>query len=225
MPTTSEVGAQGETLALRKIFTLTAELTDWRSNHEIRQADKEGGGVFDFVKGLRLATRLIYILKNKLAQYSLDANWGQILDENGEYLSPECDIIIHKGKELDRWNGEGGDHGNVMDFRFIELENVVVVVSCKSYLTSISDKDRRYCQRLKPYLKRKELWLFAECVPIGKEKDLDKKARKIGHNKLWYLYSWDEKNLQPEQNRPLWKRFLDELDKIGRTELRRTNRR
>ncbi len=218
MPTTSEGGAQGETLALRKIVTLTAELTDWRSNHEIRQADKEGGGVFDFVKGLRLATRLIYILKNKLAQYSLDANWGQILDENGEYLSPECDIIIHKGKEVDRWNGEGGDHGNVMDFRFIELKNVVVVISCKSYLTSISVKDRKYCQRLKPYLKGKELWLFAECVPIGKEKDLDKKSKEIGHNKLLYLYSLDEKNLQPDQNRPLWVKFLDEVDKMGAKE-------
>lgn len=218
-------GAQGQQLALRKISSLVSELTEWRSNHEIRQAYKEGGGVFDFVKGLRLATRLIYILKNNLSEYHLDANWGQILDNKGVYLSPECDIIIHKGTHVDRWNGEGGEIPNVMDFRFVELRKVVVVISCKSYLTTISQKDINYCQRLKPYLKRKKLWLFAECVPKGKEKAIDEKARSVGYNKLWYLYSWDEKNLQPEQNRPLWKRFLDELDKIGRMELRRTNRR
>ncbi len=215
MAKTLPQGALGERMALRKLSNLASELIEWRSDHEIRQADKAGGGVFDFVKGLRLATRLVYILKNKLSEYSLDANWGQILDENGEYLSPECDIIIHKGKEIDRWDGEGGDYPNVMDFRFIEIEKVVCVISCKSYLTSISERYTKYCQRLRPYLKGRPFWLFAECVPTGKEKDLHEKAKEIGHNRLWYLYSWDEKNLQPEENRPLWKKFLQEIDRIG----------
>ena len=216
MRTCSPKGAQGQQLALRKISRLASDLTEWRSNREIRYAEKEGGGVFDFVKGLRLATRLIYILKNRLVEYQLDANWGQILDNEGVYLSPECDIIIHRGQAVDRWNGEGGEIANIMDFRFIELSKVVAVISCKSYLGSISDKDREYCRRLRPYLKGRDFWLFAECVPKGKEKDIERKAKKIGHNRFLYLYTWDEDGLLAEENRPLWARFLEEIDKIGK---------
>ena len=218
-------GAQARYLRLRKISSLARELEDWRSDNEIRQANMEGGGVFDFVKGLRLAARLIYILKSKLSDYNLDANWGQILDKNGFYLSPECDIIVHRGKDVDRWNGEGQNIENVMDFRFIELTKVLVVISCKSYLTSFSEADRRYCQRLKPYLRGRKLWLFAECVPIGREGTIDKQAKNIGHDRLWYLYTWDEKNMQPEEPRPLWEKFFDEIDKLGKKELLKVRRR
>lgn len=218
-------GSQGQQLALRKISTLSTELKEWRSNHEIRRAYREGGGVFDFVKGLRLAARLIYILKNKLAEYKLDANWGQILDDNGVYLSPECDIIIHRGQHIDQWDGEGGNIPNVMDFRFIELKKVLAVISCKSYFTGISQEDRNYCKRLKPYLKGKKFWLFAECIPKGKEKAIDEKVRSIGHNKLWYLYTWDDDNLDPEEDRKLWEKFFDEIDRIGKKELMRSKKR
>jgi len=207
-------GAQAQQLKLRKISALARELEDWHADSGVRQAKMEGGGVFDFVKGLRLATRLIYILKNRLSQYHLDANWGQILDEDGFYLSPECDIIVHKEGHFDRWNGEGGEIRNVMDFRFIELQKVVAVISCKSYLTSISEDYKKHCRKIKPYLKGKIFWLFAECVPIGKEKELERKVKSIGHNRLWYLYSWDEMNFQPEENRPLWGKFLDEVDML-----------
>jgi len=217
-------GAQARQLKLRKISALARELEDWRADSGIRQAKMEGGGVFDFVKGLRLAARLIYILKNRLSEYGLDANWGQILDKDGFYLSPECDIIVHRGGYFDRWNGEGGEINNVMDFRFIELKKVVAVISCKSYLTSISKEYRKYCQKLKPYLRGKKFWLFAECIPHGKEKTLDKKARNIGHSKFWYLYTWDEKNSQPEENRPLWEKFIDEIDKMGVKESQRASR-
>jgi len=216
-------GAQTRYFKWRKISALARELEDWRSENEIRVAKMQGAGVFDFVKGLRLAARLAYILKEKLSQYHLDANWGQILDEDGFYLSPECDIIIHKQGHFDRWNGEGGESNNVMDFRFIELKKVVAVISCKSYLTSISKKYIDYCQRLKPYLKGREFWLFAECIPSGKEKTLDKKARSIGHNGFWYLYTWDKKSSEHEENRPLWEKFVDEIDKLGQTESGRTN--
>ena len=211
-------GAQAQQLKLRKISALARELEDWRAEGGTRQAKMEGGGVFDFVKGLRLAARLIYILKEKLSQYHLDANWGQILDEDGFYLSPECDIIIHREGHFDRWNGEGSDINRVMDFRFVELTKVVAVISCKSYLTSISKKYTNYCQKLKPYLKGREFWLFAECIPSGKEKTLDKKARSIGHNRFWYLYTWDEKNSEHNENRPLWEKFVDEVDKMGALE-------
>jgi len=218
-------GAQARHFKLRKISALARELEDWRSDNEIREANIKGVGVFDFVKGLRLAARLTYILKEKLSQYHLDANWGQILDEDGFYLSPECDIIIHREGHFDRWNGEGSDINRVMDFRFVELKRVVAVISCKSYLTSISKKYTNYCQRLKPYLRGRKFWLFAECIPSGKEKTLDKKAKSIGHNRFWYLYTWDKKNSEHEENRPLWEEFVDEIDEMGQMELRRTNRR
>ena len=215
MGTSLSKGAQTRYFKLRKISALARELEDWRSDNESRVAKMQNVGVFDFVKGLRLAARLAYILKEKLSRYHLDANWGQILDKDGFYLSPECDIIVHKEGHADRWNGEGGRIDNVMDFRFIELKEVVAVISCKSYLTSISKKYTKYCQRLKPYLKGREFWLFAECIPSGKEKTLDKKARSIGHNGFWYLYTWDKKRSEHKENRPLWEKFVDEIDKLG----------
>lgn len=223
MGTSLPVGAKSQYFKLRKISALARELEDWRSDNEIREANIQGAGVFDFVKGLRLAARLTYILKEKLSQYHLDANWGQILDEDGFYLSPECDIIIHKDGHIDRWNGEGVGIDNVMDFRFIELKKVVAVISCKSYLTTISKKYTNYCQRLKPYLKGKEFWLFAECIPTGKEKILNKKARSIGHSKFWYLYTWDRESAEHEENRPLWAKFIGEIEKLGQKISGRTN--
>lgn len=224
MGTTLSKSAQARHFKLRKISALARELEDCRSDNEIRMAKMQGAGIFDFVKGLRLATRLIYILKNKLSEYDLDANWGQILDKDGFYLSPECDIIIHKEGHFDRWNGEGGEINNIMDFRFIELKKVVAVISCKSYLTSISKKYTNYCQRLKPYLKRRDFWLFAECIPHGKEETLDKKARNIGHNGFWYLYTWDKKSSEHEENRLLWEKFVDEIDKMGVKESKSASR-
>jgi len=209
-------GGHARHLALRKLTNLANELIEWRSDHEIRRIDKEGGGVFDFVKGLRLAARLIYILKERLERHGLDANWGQIMDDKGVYLSPECDIIVHANGHLDRWNGEGpSEIGNIMDFRFIELRHVLAVISCKSYLSSVCERDQKYCARLKPYLKGRKLWLFAECIPKGKEEDIRQKARKAGHDFLWYLYTWDDKSLVPEQDRPQWQDFLQAVDKLA----------
>jgi len=223
MPASLSIGAQARSFKLRKISALARELEDWRSENETRVSKMKNGGIFDFVKGLRLAARLTYILKEKLSEYHLDANWGQILDKDGFYLSPECDIIIHKQGHFDRWNGEGGGADNIMDFRFIEIEKVAAVISCKSYLTSISTKYTNYCARLKPYLEGKEFWLFAECIPAGKEKTLDKKVRSIGHNGFWYLYTWDEKMSEHEENRPLWEQFVEGIEKLGRTISGRTN--
>jgi hypothetical protein len=223
MSTSLPKGAIARHLKLRKISALAKELEDCRSVNETREANIQGAGIFDFVKGLHLAARLTYILKEKLSPYHLDANWGQILDEDGFYLSPECDIIVHKEGHFDRWDGEGGDINNIMDFRFIELKKVVAVISCKSYLTSITKKYTNYCQRMKLYLEGREFWLFAECIPNGKEKNLNKKARSIGHNGFWYLYTWDKKRAEPEENRPLWEKFIDEIDKLGQ-EVRGTER-
>ena len=214
----------GEALELRKISGLATELFEWRADPETQQAHKEGGGVFDFVLGLRLAARLIYILRSKLKAHSLDANWGQIVAPDGKYLSPECDIVIHRTGEIDRWNGGGGELGNVMDFRFIKLEDVVAVISCKSFLTSFSDRDKSYCKRLKQYMRGKKLWLFAECVQMGKEKAMAQKAESIGHDRLWYLYSWDQETLQCERNKPQWKEFFKEIETVGSGKLRRRRR-
>ena len=61
-----EKDALHEQFVLRKISTLAHDLVEWRSENERRQANIKDGDVFDFVKGLRLAARLIYILKEKL---------------------------------------------------------------------------------------------------------------------------------------------------------------
>lgn len=212
-----QAGAQARCLALEKITALAAELISWRADNEIQilQAEKGGGRVFDFVKGLRFSSRLIYIMRDALSRDDVEVNWGQVFDAEGAHLSRECDIIVHKNGCHSKWNGHAGGTSQVMDFRFITAADVLAVVSCKSLLTSLTKDHKEYCRRLKPYLKRRKLWLFAECIPKGKERPLSKAARQAGYERLWYLYNWDDENSSTETDKGLWLRFLDEVRRLA----------
>lgn len=214
-------GAQAQGLALAPFTRLTEELISWRSEHEIQQMqkDKTKGRVFDFVKGLRFSAQLIYIIRGALSRYGLEVDWGQIVSDNGASLSPECDVVIHRRGYHQRWNG--GKTDQIMDFKFICQSDALVVISCKSLLTSVGKEHKDYCDRLKPYLKRKKPWLFAECVPKGKGIKIAKDAEKAGYHKFWYLYDWDNKNSLTGKDPKIWLNFLNEIDKLGKEAGRR----
>ena len=212
--------AQGRQLALQKIKSLSNELAEWRSDDEIRQIQRKKPkvGVFDFVKGLRLSAQLIYIIREHLSGYSLEANWGQVIDDSGTYLSPECDVIIHSPGQLRRWNG---GENQVMDFKFIPREKVIAVISCKSKITSITKDLTDYCQRLKPYMRGKKIWLFAECVPKGKGRKIINDSKRAGYQKCWYLYNWDSKNSEIQRDDELLLDFIREIIKLGERKSRK----
>jgi len=192
---------------------MCAELTTWRIDNFIRQleATRGKGRVLPFVRGLRLSAHLIYVIRDRLEGTGLTANWGHLLDKKGEFCSCECDIIIHRDGHVQRWNGGGGGgEKQIMDFRFIEQDKAIVVVSCKSYLTS-SQIDTKYCSDMNKFIGR--IWLFAECCGPKSVKSIEKKALEHGYEKFWPLYTWS-KQTEPELNCDGWIDFVEEVEKL-----------
>lgn len=170
--------------------TIKGKLLSYRLDPFIRAKEAEEGAnkglIFPFARGLRFSALLIYTIRECLSGSGLEANWGQIIDEEGLACSGECDIIIYKQGHYKQWNGDGG-HNHIMDFRFIEKENAIAVISCKSYLTKTTIEDA-YCKSMLNYVKR--VWLFAECCGPESVDLIRQASTEVGYEHFWYLYTW-----------------------------------
>jgi len=190
-----------------------AEFQSWHISAFVKQLNlnKNKGGVLPFVRGLRLSAQLIYAIRGIISeQPELDANWGHILDQNNNFLSRECDIIIHRKGEVHKWNGK---HGCVMDFRFISYDRALAVVSCKSFVTnSVISKEAAYCKEMKNFVDK--VWFFGECCAPKAVASLNKKAAAVGFDKFWHSYTWDKKTDAIQQNYPGWFDFREEVRKL-----------
>lgn len=162
---------------------LTSKLSKWRTNPHIILMDskKAKGRILGFVKGLRLSSQIAYLVRKILSTDPVDVNWGHLV-HNGSSCSPECDIIIHEPGFIQEWNGNGKP---IMDFKFVECNKAIAIVSCKSYLRSI-DKD--YCKTMKKY-GMKKIFLFAECCSEKSVQRLKKQAKEAGYSGLYYLFT------------------------------------
>lgn len=208
------VGLQERCLRSEPLVSLAAMLVDWRAAYgqQMLQKRSRTGRVFDFVKGLRFSANLIYFLREILSRSQIQVDWGQVVADNGGLLSPECDVIIHRPGHCRRWNGGKADQ--VMDFKFVRCRDVLAVISCKSFLKGIGQEHLDYYARMKPYVGKRRLWLFAECVPVGKESKLLRDAKNAGYEKCWYLYSWDGRNSRHQQDRHLWEDFVATVERL-----------
>lgn len=191
------------------LMNIIADFSNWRIDPFIRQmeAERRRGRVLPFVRGLRLSAKLIYTIREVLEGTGLTANWGHLIDERGTFCSCECDVIIHHGQYIRRWNGS---QNPVMDFRFIEHKQAVAVISCKSYIRS-SDIDEEYCKLMEPFVKR--IWLFAECCGPRSESSIQSKAFRLGYEKFWHLYFWSKKT-DPVPNRTGWNEFIKTIKNL-----------
>lgn len=198
-----------ELLEQQKFHTIKAGLQQYRLDSFIRniesQRGKNKGTILSFVRGLRFSSLLIYTIRDLLQGSGLTANWGHIIDEDGELCSRECDIIIHREGYIMRWNGDGGLHP-VMDFKFIEQSEAIAVISCKSFLQHKSHIEVEYCQDLLNYVEN--VWLFAECCPPDKSQEIKDKALEIGYRNFWHLYSWDREKNMVEDSLVDWNDFV-----------------
>jgi len=111
-------GAMGKALSTEDFESLAYKLAKWRLDPSIKLMDskKAKGRILDFVKGLRLSAQIAYLIRNILSADSLEVNWGHLIDNHGKSCSPECDIIIHRQGQIQKWNGS---ERPIMDFRFI----------------------------------------------------------------------------------------------------------
>lgn len=173
------------------------------------EAKRKKGRILPFVRGLKLSASLIYNIRTALSGTELTANWGHILNDDSSLCSPECDVIIHKKCPTIRWNGTSQP---VMDFHFVDVENVKAVISCKSYLIK-SQIDKTYPKSLTKYTKN--TWLFAECCNPEKIDEIRVESKKHGYKNFWYLYTWDKKtNKVGDADIEEWKKFHSELQNL-----------
>ncbi|MEO6729836.1 MAG: hypothetical protein ABIN01_01370 [Ferruginibacter sp.] len=183
-------GSYLSTFDTQNYNTIKAQLLTYRLDPFIRSKEAQGGAekglIFPFARGLRFSALLVYTIRECLSGSDLEVNWGQIIDDDGYACSGECDIIIHKKGHYKRWNGDGG-MGHIMDFRFIEKEKAIAVISCKSYLTKTEVEDV-YCKSMLNYVKR--IWLFAECCGPDSVELIKQESKDIGYENFWHLYTW-----------------------------------
>ncbi len=97
-----------------------------------------------------------------------------------------------------------------MDFRFINQEDVLLVISCKAFLTA-SNIDMEYCKLMKEYVK--DVWLFAECCNPKNLVKINETVKRGGYSNFWYLYGWDE-IASTDPNKNGWLDFVSKVEKI-----------
>jgi len=201
-------------LVEQKFHQIKAALQEYRLDSFIRENEGQRGGgkgtILPFIRGLRFSALLIYAIREYISGTGLTASWGHIIDEEGEFCSRECDIVIHKEGYIMRWNGDGGLHP-VMDFKFIEQEKAIAVISCKSYLEK-SKLEKEYCNDIKKYVDK--VWLFSECCPPNKIEDINTEALSIGYEKFWTFYTWDRGTKGVEDQIELWHDFVETLKSL-----------
>lgn len=210
MNTSPSTGHLGQLLCEAPFRQMFYEFSYWRMDTFIRQMEKERrkGRILAFVRGLRLSANLIYAIRQILDGTQLTANWGHLLDESRTFCSRECDVIIHRKGYIERWDGT---ENPVMDFRFIEQQLAVAVISCKSYLRS-GDIDTEYCKSMEPFVQK--IWLFAECCGPRSGETIRAKAFKHGYEQFWYLYTWS-KQTEPKPDKEGWNKFVEEVKKLA----------
>lgn len=214
-PTREKRGHLTTHLNLQEFHSLKEELSQWRINPQIQEMEREkpGGIILGFVKGLRLSARLIYAIREHLSSTDLQVDWGHLLTEEGNSCSPECDIIIHSPGHEREWNGN--EH-KIMDFKFINCRQAVAVISCKSLIKTV---DRKYPQRLKPYVDK--VLLFAECCEPNAVNRLKASAKSAGYTGFWYLYTCNQATCECTVDPKHWEKFLRTLKSIASDRRRR----
>ena len=197
-------------LIVEKFSSVVGELSSWRLSDyfKLLKLAKPSGQVLPFGRGLRFSVRLIYLIREFLT-HGLYADWGHLISEDGKLCSRECDIIIHKGDSKGRWNGY---EKPVMDFKFINCESALLVISCKSSI-NVGKIDKKYCSQISNFIKR--IWLFAECCGPYSIERISNKAKEHGYEKFWHLYIWMKSKDEIVNNTNGWIDFINEIKKLN----------
>ena len=88
MTVNSAVQGHARLLLETRFNSMVHEFSNWTMSDFIRQLEsrKSKGRVFSFIRGLRLSAHLIYAIRDRLIGSDLTANWGHLLDNDGNFV-------------------------------------------------------------------------------------------------------------------------------------------
>jgi len=193
-------------LAIGELQNLATELSGY-SDYAPLLSNGNGqysGHILGFVKGLRLSAKLIYFLRKCLSGKGLEVSWGHIIDPSSGACSPECDVIIHSPGFYEKWNG--GDKP-VMDFSFIEKDQVKAVISCKSKVAAF---DADYPQLLRN-MGINAVYVFGESCSKTNYPTLKTRATSLGYLGFWVSYFTTGSNEEIEMDETHHEEFFNHM--------------
>jgi hypothetical protein len=207
---TKELGVLQRGYLEERYGSLCKKLDKYRIEQELHEARKS---VLAFVTGLRFSALLIYEMRTILKNTNLAVNWGTVIDDRGDKCSTECDIILYKNGSEFAWNGDIDVGGRVMDFHFVNKQNVKLVVSCKGFEVSQIDQNMKNdIVKLGDYVEN--VWLFVEYCKAKQLRGLCEDAKDAGYKKFYHLYLLKEDGtLDYDEN--LWCEFAESLQELA----------
>ena len=77
----------GKLLLEGPFMEMFADFSNWRNDdfNRLMERNREAGRVLPFIRGLRLSSHLIYIIRSLLSGSNLTASWGHILDNDDDF--------------------------------------------------------------------------------------------------------------------------------------------
>jgi hypothetical protein len=162
-----------------------------------------------FVKGLILSTNIIDVIDKHIPN-GYHAVWGQVIDEkDGNTLSKECDIIIHKGKPFPHIKNRS------MEFGFVDKKNARIVIQVRSSIQSVTEEDKNYCKELKKLVPK--VWYVAECCwakSKSRTETIKRQLKKAGYDQFFYFYRMDDDLWQKTIDYEPFIKFIKLIEKI-----------
>lgn len=162
----------------------------------------------DFVKGLILSTNIIEVIDKHLPN-GYRADWGQVIEDDGNTLSKECDIIIYKGKPFKLIKNKS------ISFVLVNKKQTRIVIQVKSAIQSVTKDNREYSKELRKFVP--ELWFIAECC-WAKSKTrtakVEKELKKSGYKEFVYFYRMDENSFNKTINYDSFVKFISAIKRL-----------
>jgi hypothetical protein len=162
----------------------------------------------DFVKGLILSTNIIEVIDKHLPN-DYRADWGQVIDDDGNTLSKECDVIIYKGKPFKLIKNKS------ISFVLVNKKQTRIVIQVKSSIQSVTRDSKEYSRELRKFVP--ELWFITECC-WAKSKTraakIEKELKKSGYKEFVYFYRMDENSFNKSINYDSFVKFINAIKKL-----------
>jgi hypothetical protein len=133
----------------------------------------------------------------------------QIIDNNGNTLSKECDIIIYEGKPFKPIKNKS------ISFVLVNKDQARIVSEVKSSIQSVTKDTREYSKEIKKIVP--EIWFIAECCwakSKARALRIKRELKKAGYKEFIYLCRIDESTLNRTLNHESFVKFIKSIKKL-----------